>query len=99
MDEPKLRPCGLCGRLATNSQLTGHHTVPKERGGTAEDIELVCAQCHSMIHATFTNRTLADMYNSLKLLKQAPELQGFLKWVRKQPITSKSRNKQRKRRV
>jgi hypothetical protein len=96
---PETRPCCLCGRSFTRGQLTKHHCLPKEKGGTQEDVELLCSQCHSMIHATYTNRTLAAQYPTLGQLRQAPELQPFLRWVRKQPASRRTRNARRRRRL
>ena len=59
--------------------------MPKEKGGTTEDVELLCAQCHGMVHATYTNRTLASLYLTIEQLRQTAELASYLKWVRKQP--------------
>ena len=67
-------PCGLCGRPFVRDGLTRHHCLPRQKGGTAEDVELLCGQCHSMVHATFTNHTLAAVYPSLTELRKAPEL-------------------------
>jgi hypothetical protein len=52
-----------------------------------------------MIHATFTNNTLAALYRTIENLRAAPELSEFLKWVRKQPPSRKKRNKLRRRKV
>jgi hypothetical protein len=38
-----------------------------------------------MVHATFTNATLAAFYATMDQLRAAPELGPFLRWVRKQP--------------
>lgn len=92
-------PCGLCLRAFDPGRLTKHHCKPKSRGGTADDIELICSQCHGMVHATFTNHTLAALYPTIEQLRAAPELAAFLKWVRKQPATRKKRNKERRRKV
>jgi 5-methylcytosine-specific restriction protein A len=92
-------PCSLCGRPFARRQLTRHHCLPREEGGTAEHVELLCPQCHGMIHATYTNRTLAAAYPSIPLLRQAPELQPFLRWVRKQPPSRRTRNAPRRRRL
>jgi hypothetical protein len=89
----------LCERLFQRAQLTKHHCRPKSRGGTADDVELICSQCHGMIHATYTNRTLEAQYATIAELRSAPELAAFLKWVRKQPPTRKKRNKERRRKV
>ena len=46
-----------------------------------------------MVHATFTNATLAALYPTVELLRDAPELEGFLRWVRKQPPTRSLRSR------
>jgi hypothetical protein len=91
--------CGLCGRVFTRDQLTKHHCLPRAKGGTVEDVELLCSQCHGMVHATYTNGTLAGEYPTLAELRQAPELQPYIRWVRKQPPSRRTRNKTRRRRL
>lgn len=97
-EEPPI-PCSLCERLFPRAGLTKHHAKPKSKGGTTDDVELACPQCHGMVHATFTNATLAALYPTAEKLRAAPELAKFLKWVRKQPITRRKRNKDRRRKV
>jgi hypothetical protein len=92
-------PCQLCGRGCTRDHLTKHHAVPRAKGGTADDVELICGQCHTMVHATFTNHTLATVYPTVADLRAAPELAGFIKWVRKQPTTRRTRNAPRRKKV
>lgn len=92
-------PCALCGRPFGRAQLTKHHCLPRQKGGTQEDVELVCSQCHGMVHATYTNTTLAGRYPTIHELRDAPELQPFLRWVRKQPASRRTRNKARRRRL
>ena len=58
-DVPAPLPCGLCDRSFVRTTLTKHHCLPKSKGGTADDVELICSQCHGMVHATYTNATLA----------------------------------------
>jgi hypothetical protein len=99
MDDPEPIPCGLCGRGFARAGLTKHHCLPKSRGGTSEHVELICAQCHGMVHATFTNRTLEVLYPTVAELRTAPELAAFLTWVRKQPPTRRTRNAPRRRKV
>jgi hypothetical protein len=99
MDEPKPTPCGLCGRGFPQSDLTKHHCLPKSKGGTSDDVSMICSQCHGMIHATYTNATLAVVYATVEELRSAPELAAFIKWVRKQPITRRKRNKERRRKL
>src|SRR5262249_54707067 len=99
MREERTIPCGLCGRGFPRDRLTRHHCLPRSKGGTSEDIELLCGQCHGMVHATYTNATLASVYPTLAELRKAPELTGFLRWVRKQPSTRRTRNARRRQRI
>jgi hypothetical protein len=92
-------PCSLCGRPFAPRQLTKHHCLPREKGGTPEHVELLCPQCHGMVHATFTNATLAALYPTIDRLRQAPELAGYLRWVRKQPPTRRKKNQARRRKI
>ena len=93
------KPCGLCGRPFARPQLTRHHCLPRQKGGTSDDVELICPQCHGMVHATYTNKTLAALYPRLDQLRRAPELSKFLRWVRKQPPSRRTRNEPRRRRI
>jgi hypothetical protein len=91
--------CALCGRPFERNTLTKHHCLPRQKGGGQEDVELLCSQCHGMVHATFTNATLAALYPTVKKLSAAPELQPYLKWVRKQPPSRRKRNLPQRRKV
>jgi hypothetical protein len=91
--------CGLCERPFPRKQLTKHHCLPRQKGGDQDDVGLLCRQCHGMVHATFTNATLAVLYPTLAKLREAPELEGFLRWVRKQPPSRRTRNAPRKRKL
>src|SRR5262245_44934628 len=91
--------CSLCERPFERARLTKHHCLPKQKGGTNEDVELLCSQCHGVVHATYTNRTLAASYSTIEELRQAPELAPFLRWVRKQPPSRKKKNHPRRRKL
>lgn len=99
MQGPVPIPCCLCGRPFPRRQLTKHHCLPRSRGGTQEDVELLCPQCHGMVHATYTNRTLASVYPTIDELRRAPELEKYLRWVRKQPPSRRKRNHDRKKKI
>jgi hypothetical protein len=79
--------------------LTKHHCLPREKGGTRDHVKLICAQCHGMVHATYTNETLAALYPSIEALRKAPELASYLRWVRKQPPSRHKRNRPRRRKI
>ena len=91
--------CSLCGRPFPRGELTKHHCLPREKGGTQNDVELLCRQCHGMVHATYTNATLATLYPTIDRLRTAPELDAFLRWVRKQPPSRRKRNLPRRRKL
>jgi 5-methylcytosine-specific restriction protein A len=97
MGEPV--PCSLCDRPFPAGRLTRHHCLPRQKGGTREDVEMLCSQCHDMVHATYTNQTLAVMFPTILQLRDAPELAPYLRWVKKQPASRKKRNKPRKRKI
>lgn len=69
-------------------QLTVHHLTPRQNtkrkkadpGPTAE----ICSACHRQVHALFDNKQLARELNSIKKLKDEPQMQKFLAWVKKQ---------------
>jgi hypothetical protein len=52
-----------------------------------------------MVHATYTNQTLAARYPTIAQLRQAPELASFLRWVRKQAPSRRKRNRPRRRKL
>ena len=93
------RVCNLCERPFERPRLTKHHCKPRSKGGTAADVELLCPQCHGMVHATYTNATLAALYPTLPRLREAPELEPFLRWVRKQPPSRRKLNAPRRRKI
>ncbi len=78
--------CELCEREM--EQLTVHHLTPRQNtkrkkadpGPTAE----ICSACHRQVHALFDNKQLARELNSIKKLKDEPQMQKFLAWVKKQ---------------
>jgi hypothetical protein len=94
-----LLTCRLCDRSFRRSALTRHHCLPRQKGGDQDDVELLCRQCHGMVHATYTNATLANLYPTIAQLRKAPELEGYLKWVRKQPPSRRKQNRSRKRKL
>jgi 5-methylcytosine-specific restriction enzyme A len=92
---PKEIPCGLCERSFEEAALTEHHLLPRSEGGTQEHVALLCRQCHSTVHATFHNKTLAVLYSKIEALRSASELQAYLKWVRRQDPTSRFRTRKK----
>lgn len=77
--------CPLCGReMICGKSVNEHHPIPKSMGGSEK--VFMHKVCHQKIHSLFTERELAKQYHDFEVLKDVPELQSFIKWVRKQPI-------------
>jgi 5-methylcytosine-specific restriction enzyme A len=94
LDHSASDTCALCEREV--ARITKHHLTPKSEGGT-ETADL-CLACHKTLHKFFTNRTLAKELNSIEALRQTPEVQRYIAWVRKQPDRSIQVRASRKRR-
>lgn len=73
-------PCPLCQR--PNRSPSDHHLVPKSRGGTRT--ETICRDCHSAIHATFTNKELEREYASLEALLAHDGFRALVRYIGKQ---------------
>lgn len=75
-------PCPVCGRpMIEGRSVTEHHLIPKLKGGkVAEPVHRIC---HDKIHATWDESTLRDRYSTWEAIRTAPEMESFIKWVRK----------------
>ena len=76
--------CGLCERAVQHT--SRHHLVPREEGGRYGDTVDLCQPCHSSVHRFLSNRALARQYASVEALRDAEELQTYLRWIRKQRV-------------
>src|SRR5690349_111604 len=84
VNHPTETKCSLCEREVPTDMMTLHHLRPKEKGGKAEHRTPLCRPCHKQLHAVFSNKDLARSLDSIELLRAAPQLQPFLRWIRKQ---------------
>ena len=71
--------CTLCKRDV--EILHKHHLIPKSKRGR-ETIK-VCRSCVEMIHVLFTNKELANEYNTLEKLKASPKIKKYVRWIKK----------------
>lgn len=76
--------CGLCEREVQAT--SRHHLVPREEGGKHGPVVDLCQPCHSSVHRFLSNRDLARRYATVESLRQAEELQTYLRWIRKQRV-------------
>lgn len=81
---PGTERCELCHRHVPSRLTNVHHLVPRSKGGGPQEETTLCKMCHSFLHATFTNQTLATAFPTVETLRRDPEVRKFIKWVRKQ---------------
>ena len=74
--------CELCQREV--DRYTVHHLVPRARGGRFGPTAKLCPTCHRQLHALFSEATLAEELHSIALLRANPQVNSYLRWVRKQ---------------
>ena len=82
--------CEICG---CPCKPTLHHLIPQQVSRhknkylkTDEGNYLwVCTECHSQIHALFTNYELKTLYPSKELLLAEPRFAKFVEWRKKHP--------------
>ena len=101
-DTPSVERCPLCYRPLGTVNIDEHHLIPKSMKG--KEKEKCHRVCHDKIHATFTERELANVFNSWQMLRENEEIGKFVKWVQKKPpefldkpIESNRRNGKRRR--
>ena len=83
--------CVLCGREAPN--LTDHHLTPKSQGrrrgvdlGEIPTVKM-CPACQGYLSKTYSNSQLANELNTVEAILAQEDVQKFVKWVQKQPLT------------
>ncbi|WP_244493866.1 HNH endonuclease [Aureimonas sp. AU4] len=78
----RLGDCWLCAR-PLGARVEWHHPLPKSRGG--RDTVPVHPICHRAMHASFTNRELADISARGEKPSDDPRLHRFLAWIDGKP--------------
>ena len=78
--------CELCEREV--EKLTVHHLFPRQKTKRKNEdpgpTTNICSACHRQIHTLFDNTRLAQELNCVERLKDEPQMQKFLSWVKKQ---------------
>ena len=78
--------CKLCKRQILIGNESKHHLVPKSRGGSYGPTATLHEICHKQIHALFSDRELAILYNDINSLKDHRDVKRFIKWISKKPL-------------
>ncbi len=82
-DSENLGPCPVCGRpMLKGDSVDRHHWRPKSRGG--KESEYLHRSCHRKLHSLFSDKELAAGFATVEQLRQHPEMQKFIRWVRRQ---------------
>src|SRR5690348_2132868 len=88
-------PCPLCER--PNRKPSDHHLVPRTRGGKVT--ETLCQDCHSAIHATFSNKQLEREYSTIEALLAHEGFAAIVRFIASQDGRVKTRlNKSQRKR-
>ena len=82
--------CEICGKVG---EVTLHHLIPVSQSRhknkylkTDEGNFLwVCVECHSQIHALFSNQELKELYDTKEKLLAEPRFRKFVEWRKKHP--------------
>ena len=84
--------CPLCTREIVH--LSKHHPVPKSLGG--REIINICGDCHSAIHAHYTNKELKESFSTIKEMQADSDLSKAFKFLSKQDPVRRFRHKRSK---
>ena len=90
-----IRRCEICG---CECNPTLHHLIPQQVSRhknkylkTDEGNFLwICEECHSQIHALFSNQELKDRLNTKELLLADPKFHKYVEWKKKQTTKVKA---------
>lgn len=85
--------CPLCQRPIPAGLASKHHLVPRLKGGKHGATALLHHICHTKIHTTLSETELARHYDTIEKLRQHPEIEKFVDWVRKRPADYRGRNR------
>ena len=75
--------CPICGREIPSAQMDAHHLIPRSKGG--KETQYLHRICHRQIHALFTETELARRLNSADAIREHPQMQRFVEWVKNKP--------------
>ncbi len=86
----KTDKCEICGVECNTSK---HHLIPqvvsrhknKYLKTDEGNFLWVCVECHSQIHALFSNQELKELYDTKEKLLAEPRFRKFVEWRKKHP--------------
>lgn len=74
--------CPICRRpLPDDSSIVDeHHLIPKSKGGR-ETVRLH-RMCHNKIHSLWTEKELAEKFNSIDRIIVNEEMRKYIRWIK-----------------
>lgn len=75
--------CPICHRVLGEVNIDEHHLIPKTFKG--KHTIRMHRICHQKIHATWSERELLHVFNTVEMILSNEEMQKFVKWVAKKP--------------
>jgi len=102
--------CPICQRETPEDCQEEHHLIPRaicKRNKYADLPQLekgqetitVCHDCGNQLHKLFSEKELAEQYNTLEKLLTHSSVQKWIKWVSKKPYDFNITSKAKKRRL
>ena len=83
MNSQQPDPCPLCGaHMVDGESVDRHHLIPRSKKGVEQ--ERCHVVCHRKIHSTLSEAELSAHWHTWERLRAHPELEKYIKWVRKQ---------------
>jgi hypothetical protein len=84
--------CPICQRELGSIKVNEHHLIPRSRKHRNKELfnstEVIKVHeiCHNAIHASISETELLQQYHTVPALLAHPNIQAFVKWVKKKPI-------------
>ena len=87
--------CPICKRVVPEGKWEKHHLTPaclskrnkykKVLGDNIDEKLLLCVNCGDQLHNLFSEKELAEDYNTLVKILACPSVQEWVGWVSKKP--------------
>lgn len=91
--------CSICNRpMLKNKFIDEHHLIPKCKNGTYGEKVTIHRVCHEKIHSIWSESELASYYHTPDRILEHPEIQKFVKWLKRKPADFHTKTKMSNRR-
>lgn len=87
MNIKSLGECPICDReMIKGKFVDDHHLIPKAKNGKYGPKITIHRVCHEKLHSLWTERELAQYYNTAERIREHPEIKKFIKWIKRKPV-------------